>query len=172
MNRRARRADHSCSRRAATSLPVPVSPVSSTGIDVRAACATSRSTARAESLAATDRSVAGTGGSTVASSAMRWTSRAIAPGSRASMTSYAPRATAAPASSDATVPDANQIHRKPVRRTVGLARPRPRCDDLGHGVRFSLGRDADATAAQLLDELGVRRAPRPQHGRHRPDSNP
>src|SRR6185436_12231414 len=43
--RLARRGDHSCSSRAITSLPVPVSPVSSTGIDVgatRATCATMR----------------------------------------------------------------------------------------------------------------------------------
>ena len=85
--RRGRRADHSCSRRAATSFPVPVSPVSNTGIDVRAAWAISRSTARAAALSATKRSVAGISGSDVASSRSRSASVARAAAVVASMTS-------------------------------------------------------------------------------------
>ncbi len=61
--------------------------------------------------------------------------------------------------------------RHTVRRTVAGARARTasrgRGYDLGHDRRFSPLGDADATAAQLLDELRVGRAPRPQHGRHR-----
>jgi hypothetical protein len=69
--RRSRRDDQAWIRRAVTSLPVPVSPVSSTAIDVCATRAAWRTMAVDAALWWTIWSAAGSGGSGVSSSSSR-----------------------------------------------------------------------------------------------------
>jgi hypothetical protein len=81
-----RRFDQRWISRAVSSLPVPVSPVSSTGTTVRAACATFWSTALAAALSAISPGVSGAGGAGTASSARRRARRSAAPASVAAIT--------------------------------------------------------------------------------------
>src|SRR5262245_48633876 len=105
------RGDQAWIRRARTSLPVPVSPVSRTGIDVGATCAAFAITRRDDSLTVTSVSALGTAVAGAINSWTRAARRAGAFPACASMTSYAPRSTASTRQESLTGLSHHQIQR-------------------------------------------------------------
>src|SRR6187401_1312128 len=149
MNGLGRRADHEWIVRAMISLPVPVSPISSTGIEVAATRATCATSARDAALRVTSTSLSGGAGSGAWSSVSLRSSRAIAPGSPSGIASYAPRETASTAAASLMRARLTHSHGAPPARARDAARIVARDDDRCRGC----GRSANVNVRRIEHPL-------------------